>query len=363
MKSVCNIRRFIECLIPVTACNLKCEYCYVIQENRRKNEMPIFKYSPETIAKGLSQKRLGGKCYISICGAGETLLPKETLQIVKLLLDEGHYVNITTNGTITKRFYELENFSKDECSRLHFAFSLHYIELINRNLLGIFASNVNYVKKMGCSFVVQINLCDSYEIFWHEIKQYCISNFGAPPQVAATRMENKKMTLYTKHSFDEYYNIGSEMNSPLFDYTMKYFNMKRKEFCYAGDWSFLLNLSTGIASKCYNQKGDQDIFADISKPIHFEAVGHGCACQYCINSSHFMSLGVIPEVNTPTYAELRDREEAGWYSEEMKNILSSKLVMTNRKYPALRKFYVDYKRKIKYWMRRKFRKEQYNGGI
>ena len=34
------IKRFFECLIPVTICNLECEYCYVIQReyrNMKKN--------------------------------------------------------------------------------------------------------------------------------------------------------------------------------------------------------------------------------------------------------------------------------------------------------------------------------------
>ena len=38
-----KIKRFIECLIPVTACNLRCSYCYVIQRNRNSGEMPNLK--------------------------------------------------------------------------------------------------------------------------------------------------------------------------------------------------------------------------------------------------------------------------------------------------------------------------------
>lgn len=54
-----KIKRFIECLVPVTVCNFKCEYCYIMQENRRNMKMPTFEYSPETIGKGLSKERLG----------------------------------------------------------------------------------------------------------------------------------------------------------------------------------------------------------------------------------------------------------------------------------------------------------------
>ena len=34
------IKRFIECTVPVTVCNMKCSYCYVMQEGRRSNKMP-----------------------------------------------------------------------------------------------------------------------------------------------------------------------------------------------------------------------------------------------------------------------------------------------------------------------------------
>ena len=50
------IKKFFECLIPVTACNLKCSYCYVIQRNNRKNKLPEMKYSIQTIKKSLSKK-------------------------------------------------------------------------------------------------------------------------------------------------------------------------------------------------------------------------------------------------------------------------------------------------------------------
>ena len=52
---------------------------------------------------------------------------------------------------------------------------------------------------------------------------------------------------------------------------------------------------------------------------------------------HFMSLGVIPEVETPTYAELRNRKEAGWYTPQMEEALSGKLEEANELYSPLKK--------------------------
>lgn len=55
------IKRFVECLLPVTACNLKCSYCYVIQRNNRKMKQAELKYTPEQIDRAMAQSRWGGK--------------------------------------------------------------------------------------------------------------------------------------------------------------------------------------------------------------------------------------------------------------------------------------------------------------
>ena len=327
-------KRFIECLLPVTSCNLKCEYCYIIQESRRTNIVPKLKYSPEHICKALSKERLGGICYISICGAGETLLPDYVINIVHGLLKEGHYVNVTTNGTLQRRFLELLNFDKSLLKHLHIAFSFHYLELKNKGLIDVFFDNVNLVKNAGCSFLVQFNLYDGYLPYLDEIKNICIERTGALPQVAATRDESSRpIKLHTNLSREDYQKTAKDFESPLFDFTMKNFNVKRKEFCYAGDWSFLLNLETGVMSKCYaNTERGQNIFENLNEPIRFEAIGNNCKNDFCVNSSHFLSLGVIPSLLTPTYESLRNRRNANWYSKDMTNFLSKKLIDNNSEY-------------------------------
>ncbi len=343
-----KIKRFIECLVPVTACNLKCEYCYVIQEKRRKLELPKFKYDAKTIGQGLSKERLGGVSYISICGAGETLIPKEMPDIILEILKQGHFVNITTNGTITNRFDEiLTKIPSDLLKRLHFAFSLHYIELKRTNNLSVFADNVKKIKKAGCSFLVQLNLYDGYIPLIPEIKAFCISNFNALPQVAVTRKEDvenkniKDVKFYTDKTDEEYIKYAREFESPLFEYTLSNFMKTRDEFCYAGAWSFILNLATGKIKACYAEPEHQDIFEDVKKPIKFKAIGNNCRCKYCMNSSHFMSLGIIPEKYTKSYAEIRNRKEANWYNKEAEQFLNSKLFETNKQYSKMHRMYVN----------------------
>ena len=339
-------KRFFECLLPVTVCNLKCPYCYIIQENRRKMKLAEMQYSPKHIAQALRKERVGGICWISICGAGETLVQRESIEIVQYLLEEGHYVNITTNGTLSNRFDELIEKCKDNIRHLHISFSMHYLELKKHELLETFFSNIIKMQNAGASILVQLNLCDAYMPFIEEIKEMSRQKLGAYPQVALTRDESvRPMKIWSDKTDKEYLEEGEKFDSPLFRFTYKNFNVKRKEFCYAGDWSGVLNLQTGWLSKCYVNLEGQNIFKDISEPINFEAVGHDCKNVYCVNSSHFMSLGVIPELETPTYAQLRNREEANWYNEEMKMFLNRKLEESNSKYSIFKKMKLYYTQK------------------
>lgn len=196
------------------------------------------------------------------------------------------------------------------------------------------------VRAAGASIMVQINLCDEYIPYLKEIEEICIERIGAKPQVAATRKEEKqlkKIDLLTEHTLDEYIEYGEQFDSPLFRFTLKNFNVKRKEFCYAGDWAGNLDLSTGRFRRCYSSYVFQDVFKKPDEPIHFMAIGTHCGSPFCMNSSHFMSLGVIPEIKTPTYAELRNREEAGWYTEDMRRFLSGRLYDSNETYDLIKK--------------------------
>lgn len=336
-----KIKRFLECLIPVSLCNLECPYCYIIQEDRRNLKLANLRYSPEHIAKALRPERLGGICYISICGAGETLAQKEVIDIVRLLLKDGHYVNITTNGTLSSRFDKLIEYCGSDIKRLHISFSLHYLELKRKNLIDIFFNNITKVKLAGASYLLQINLCDEYIPYIDEIKQLSVKYTGAVPQVALTRDETTKpMKIYSSLTLDDYLEEGRKFSSPLFEFTYKNFNVKQKEFCYAGDWSGVLNLETGWLSRCYASREGQNIFEDVDRPIKFKAVGKHCKSPYCVNSSHFLSWGVVPNLKTPSYGELRERN--GWYSDDMSRTLHQKLSGSNEEYSTIQKIRVNY---------------------
>ena len=337
-----KIVKFFECLIPETVCNLRCSYCYVVQRSQNTQKIPQLDYPIERIKKALTSERLGGKCLFSICGAGETFVPDYLIDIVYVLLENGHYVNVTTNGTLTNKIHKLETIPYEWRCRLHISFSFHYLELKRTNRLDAFFDNINYVKGLGCSILVQVNLCDEYIPVIKEIQDICIDRVGAKPQLAATRKEyslSKKIELMTENSDEEYVNNGKSFESPLFDFTMKNFNVKRKEFCYAGAWAYTLNFKTGVLKRCYASCIHQNIFKDTEKPLINCAVGNRCGSLFCLNSSHFMSLGTIPTVDTPTYADLRDRANANWMTPAFKSFVSKRLYDNNRQYGKLRKIF------------------------
>lgn len=147
-------------------------------------------YSPEHIGKSLSQKRFGGICYFSICGAGETLAQPEIVEITENILNEGHLVNITTNGTLTNVFKKFGNINKENLSRLHFSFSFHYLELKRLKLTSKFFDNVRKMKENGISFTVEVTPSDEYIPYIEEIKEECMGEIGALPHITVCRIEN-----------------------------------------------------------------------------------------------------------------------------------------------------------------------------
>ena len=92
-----------------------------------------------------------------------------------------------------------------------------------------------------------------------------------------------------------------------------------------------------------------DIFNELDKSINFEAVGSNCGNVYCINSSHFMSLGVIPALSTPSYMELRNRkctDETEWFNPYLKEFLGGKLYDNNSEYSFMKMIWINNKQHL-----------------
>ena len=328
-----KIKKFIDCYVPVCNCNFKCNYCYISTWDnfkKSKNSKKI-QYSPEHIRKALSKERWGGHLMLNFCGAGETMLCNELLPIIEQLLDEGHYCMIVTNGTITPKFDQLANLPMELKERLFIKFSYHYLELKRLKLLSVFFNNVNKMKDAGISFTVEVTPADEYIPYIDEIKQTCMDNVGALPHITVCRIENGEVPLMSKLDKDEFVKIWSGFNSELFDFKIKIFGEKRNEFCYAGAWSYSLSLLTGELKQCYRGKVLQNIFTNLDSDIVESPIGCYCVDPHCWNGHAFLAFGDIPELETPTFEQERNRntDNGPWITEKMAKFMSSKLYESN----------------------------------
>ena len=331
------MKKFFDVYIPIENCNLRCDYCYITQKRLFENKNAEFKYSAQHIGMALSKERLGGICHFNFCGGGETLIPIEIVPITRAVLEQGHYIIIVTNGTLFNRFEKFINFPAELKDRLGFKMSFHYIELKRLNILSKWFDNVNNIRKAGMSFSVEITPTDELIPHINDIKKICIEKTGALPHITVTRDNSKPdLPILTKLSNTEYEKIwGDGFNTPMNHFKMRTFNIKRKEFCYAGLWSGILYIGCGRLEQCYASYVSQNIFENISKPIDFIPIGHNCNQPHCYNSHAFLTLGLIPEMETPLYSQIRDRDTCDgwnyrhWLTDKMRMFLSCKLVEKN----------------------------------
>lgn len=347
-----KVKRFFDCQVPVNLCNFECDYCTVgqwkaVQGPGPKEYMP-FKYPVEQMAAALSPKRWGGICAINLCGNGETLLHPQILEFTKLLLKDGHFVSIVTNGTVTKAIDYLCDLEEEMRSRIFFKFSFHYTELLKRNLLNSYFDNVNKAHRAGMSLTVELVASDGNVPYIEEIKEVCMEKLGVLCHLTDPRANTTEDIRHlTEMPMEEHLKIWSQFDSALFDYRQATWGQNRKKhFCYGGVWSFNLGLGNGRLKQCYRDADTiQFIFDNIEEPIHFLPRGHFCSFPHCFNSHVFDCLcGVIPEIASPTYMELRNRvlpDGTEWLKQPYKDIYGNKVCENNTVYSDEEKIYAD----------------------
>lgn len=328
--------RFIDCFIPTEVCNLKCPYCYIGQRNGFTGSINPIGHSPLEVRAALSKKRFGGIMFINMCAGGETLLGADILPIVKELINEGHYVQIVTNGLLRDRFKEISTWDKEILQHLFIKFSFHYTELKRLNKIEYFFENILMVKNAGCSISLEVTPGDEMIPYIDEMKKISYEKLGALPHVTIARDNSTpKLKILSKLPREEYIKTWKSFDSSMFDLKLKLLGQKRCEYCYGGEWTFYLNLGTGDLRQCY--KGDiiDNIYLDTSEPIHFKPIGTGCREEYCFNGHVWMTLGCIPNMDIISYADIRNRvgkDGTEWLQPNMKAFFSQKLQETNTVY-------------------------------
>lgn len=341
-----KIKRYLDCHIPISTCNLRCSYCYIAQQERFFNRPPKVFHTLEEEKKAFSQERIGGPCLINLCAGGETLLYPDIVGLVRVILENGHYVMVVTNGLLTKKIEELLELEEGLRSRLFFKFSFHYLELKRLDLFEQYFDNIRKVRMAGASFTCELTPCDEEIEFIDDIKKKCMDNLGALPQVTIARSDidpQQRIPHLSKLPFDKYIETWKVFDSELFNEKIKFFYEKRTEFCYAGDWSLFVNLESGGITPCNCGKRLGD-FYDFSKPIKFRAIGNNCELAHCFNGHSWLSLGDIPEFEIKTYADLRNRkclDGTEWLNSTIKEAFESKLVDSNVEYSRIKKIYTN----------------------
>ena len=328
------MKRVLLFTIPMSICNFRCHYCYLAQRDKHyEGIQPQMKYTPKQVALAMSQNRIGGPCFMNFCADGETLLTKDIDLYIKALVEEGHYAEIVTNLTVNHMLEKILAWEKELLQRVEFKCSFHYLELKKKGLLQRFADNVKKVWDCGASANIEITPTDELIPYIEEVKEFCMKNFGALPQLSIARDDKTRGIDYlTELSMEEYDKIWGLFNSNFWNFKKKLFGVKRTEFCYAGAWSFFIDLSTGSCRQCYCGINLGDVFAHPEEPLPSMPIGR-CQVAHCYNGHALLSAGLIPQMKTPGYGDLRNRiREDGteWLQEGLKNFFNTKLIDSNK---------------------------------
>lgn len=356
-----KVKRYIHAIQSGTICNLRCKYCYVpALEHENRLEPTKFNYPLEQIAKAISKERLGGTALITYVGGGETFLTDESIELLRLFLEEGHILNAVSNMTYTPAIEKICAFPKELRSRLQFSASFHYQELLRKGLLDTYFDNLKKCDEAGIVYYVNLTLSEDYIDCLDDIKKLVNEKIGKDPFILyCLDAENdwKRCDFFTDEFVD---NLSKKFDIEhlLIENKVSY-EKRRNEFCYMGDWGFVFNLETGVMSACFDSPEYFNIVEDLSKPIKFEAVGK-CCSKYCSMGARFLGLGVVPKIKEfKNYNDLYNNFKNSPTDSKISEHTNNYLWETNKRYPWIKEQYIKIKRrfdkryKVGTWMKKK----------
>lgn len=336
-----KIKKLVLFKIPMSICNFRCHYCYLSQRPIHfEGVQPEMKYTPEQVTKAMSRNRIGGIAYMNFCADGETLLTKDIDKYIKALVEEGHYAEIVTNLSVTPMLDKILSWDPSLLKRVEFKCSFHYLELKKKGWLDRFAENVDKIWKAGASANIEITPSDELIPYIDEVMEFSMRHFGALPHLSIARNDKTEAIDYlTNLPMEEYDKTWGRFGSGFWKFKKTIFGKKQKDFCYAGDWSIYIDLTTGKATPCYYGASLGDVFAHPEKPFPTKPIGR-CPIAHCYNGHMLLTLGNIPRKYPTRYGDLRDRVKSDgshWLQPELLSFFNSKLEESNTEYSDLRK--------------------------
>lgn len=319
--------------IPLSVCNLRCHYCYLTtRASQYEGAIPEMTYSPRQVAYAMRNERVGGESFVNLCADGETLLLPKIEEYAGALANEGHWIEIVSNMVVTKRLDRVLELDRRLLNRIEFKCSLHYLQLRERGLLGLFAKNVNRAREAGASINVEITPSDELIPHIDEVKEYCMGEFGALAHLTIARNDgSQQIDRLTDLSLDDYNATWSTFDSGFWEYKSAIFGVKQTDFCNAGAWSYYVDMSTGKMRQCYCGRSIGNLFEDPDAPLPDKPVGR-CGLPHCYNGHAFLTLGNIVGATEVGYGDIRDRQcsdGSHWLQPELKEAFNTKLQSSN----------------------------------
>lgn len=327
-----GLKRFFNCYVPTTACNFRCDYCYITLKKDFTHKIYHAQYPLDIVRRALRKERLGGMCCFNLCAGGETLLSPEIIPFIKMLLEEGHNVSIVTNGTITDVLHQILALDTELLTWLYIKFSFQFKELKRTGLMEEYFSNIRTVRDSGVSFSVDMVPDDSLIDNIEEIKALFMKNLGALPHITVPRdTTTRELRMLTSLSREKFHETWKVFDSPKFEFKMKMFSRPPKGYCYAGDRTLSLQIATGNLRKCDGADSSlnfYNIYENTDEEIPFSAIGENCPMAHCYNCHALLTLGAIPSLETPSYVEMLDRvdKDGGhWLQPQIRELYSKRM--------------------------------------
>lgn len=304
---------------------------------------------PEEFSRAFSVERMGGLCFANFCADGETLLTKDLDQYVKKFCEQGHYAEVVTNLSITAAVDRFLEWDRDLLKHLEFKCSFHYLWLKEHGLLNRFAENVRKIWDAGASANIEITPSDELVPYIDEVKAFSMEHFGALPHVTIARNDRtEKIDYLTRLSPDEYDAAWSQFDSEFWRFKKSIFGVKQTDFCYAGAWSYNVDMASGEAVPCYFGKEFFNFYEKVNNtyPVPPTSCVGKCPIAHCYNGHALMTLGLIPHKYSTRYGDIRDRvkvDGSHWLQPELLSFFNTKLEDSNETHSKiwlLKNFYL-----------------------
>lgn len=233
---------------------------------------------------------------------------------------------------LTKRLDKVLELDRDLLSHVEFKCSFHWQQLKERGLLETFADNVNRAWDAGASVNVEITPPDEIVPEIDEIKEFSLEHFGALPHLSIARNDaTGGIERLTNMGPEDYEATWSSFDSAFWDFKQTIFGKRQTGFCYAGAWSYYVDMATGEATQCYCGGRVGNLFADPEAPLPEKPIGR-CRTAHCYNGHMLLTLGLIPGATDVRYGDIRDRERTDgthWLQSGLKEFFNEKVSDSN----------------------------------